>query len=360
MNRRDFVATLSAALAARRLRQERGVKIGYAAITWGGNDRQAIDDISSLGYAGIQLRSNVLAQFGDRPAELRALLAEHRLTFVALSSGSIRVDSADPAAMIDQHVKNARFLRDAGGVFLQLTVDRPTGRAVADADYATAGRLLADIGRRTADLGIPLGFHPHMGSFAERPAELDRVMDAADPRHVRLLLDVAHYQQGGGDPVGAIRRYRDRLALPSYQGCAQRHRRPPAISSWSLARAESTFATSLPRSTEVSFRGWAVVELDSVPEPTVRRRSRRRCPSAISRRSASRSEPPRTPTLGTSIPDENTRPSLLAAARTVVSPRAGAGGTRRSGKHTCSRISRETARTACTSPTATTASTGRR
>ena len=32
------------------------IRIGYAAITWGGNDRQAIDDIAAVGYKGIQLR----------------------------------------------------------------------------------------------------------------------------------------------------------------------------------------------------------------------------------------------------------------------------------------------------------------
>jgi hypothetical protein len=42
VNRRDFVATLGAGLAASRLRQERGVKIGCAAIAWDGNDRKAI------------------------------------------------------------------------------------------------------------------------------------------------------------------------------------------------------------------------------------------------------------------------------------------------------------------------------
>ena len=171
------------------------------------------------------------------PQSSATCLAKHRLTFVALSSGSIRVDSADPATMIDQHVKNARFLRDAGGRYLQLTVDRPSGRAVTDADYATAGRLLADIGRRTADLGIPLGFHPHMGSLPKRPEELDRVMDAADPRHVRLLLDVAHYQQGGGDPVDAIRRYRDRLLFLHIKDVRDRPTAAVGISSSSLARA---------------------------------------------------------------------------------------------------------------------------
>jgi inosose dehydratase len=267
MNRRNFVVTVGAALTTTRLRQERAVKIGYAAITWGGNDLAAIDDISSLGYTGIQLRSNVLTRFGENPADLRALLAKHGLTFVALSSGSVRVDSPDSAAMIDTHVRNARFLRDAGGLYLQLTVDRPAGRAVTDADYVTAGRLLSDVGRRTADLGVPLGFHPHMGSLAERPFELDRVMDAADPRYVRLLLDVAHYQQGGGDSVGAIRRYRDRLIFLHMKDV----RNAPGASGYQfveLGQGRVNVREIFAALTEVSFRGWAVVELDSVPEPT--------------------------------------------------------------------------------------------
>ena len=267
MNRRDFVVTAGGALALSRIRQERAVKIGYAAITWGGNDLAAIEDISSLGYTGIQLRSNVLTRFGERPAELRALLAKRGLAFVGLSSGSIRVDNADPAAMIDTHVRNARFLRDAGGFYLQLTVDRPTGRAVADNDYVNAGRLLAEIGRRTADLGIPLGFHPHMGSLAERPDELDRVMDAADSRYVRLLLDVAHYQQGGGDSVRAIRQYRDRLLFLHIKDV----RNASSTSGYQfveLGQGRVNVRDIFAALTEVSFRGWAVVELDAVPETT--------------------------------------------------------------------------------------------
>ena len=267
MNRRDFVITAGAALSLSRFRQERAVKIGYAAITWGGNDLAAIDDISSLGYTGIQLRSNVLARFGERPAELQALLAKRGLTFVALSSGSIRVDNPDQATTIDTHVRNARFLRDAGGLYLQLTVDRPAGRAVADVDYVSAGRLLTEIGRRTADLGIPLGFHPHMGSLAERPAELDRVMDAANSRYVRLLLDVAHYQQGGGDSVGAIRQYRDRLLFLHIKDV----RNAPSAGGYQfveLGQGRVNIRDIFAALTEVSFHGWAVVELDAVPEAT--------------------------------------------------------------------------------------------
>src|SRR6185295_5739779 len=71
------------------------------------------------------------------------------------------------------------------------------------------GKLLTELGKRTADLGVPVVYHPHMNSLGEKPDEIDAVLAAADRKHVRVLFDTAHYQQGGGDPVAAIRKYRD-------------------------------------------------------------------------------------------------------------------------------------------------------
>src|SRR5262250_2334693 len=68
------------------------IRIGYASITWNGQDRQAIEDISVLGFPGIQLRSNVIAEFSSA-GELKELLQMHHLNFVALSSGALRLDS---------------------------------------------------------------------------------------------------------------------------------------------------------------------------------------------------------------------------------------------------------------------------
>src|SRR4051812_3133579 len=94
--RRDFLAGLAAgaARAALPARRSAGLRVGYAAITWGGNDRQAIADIAEVGFRGIQLRASAVQSFGQRPAELRALLDRHRLTMVALSSGTLRLDPA--------------------------------------------------------------------------------------------------------------------------------------------------------------------------------------------------------------------------------------------------------------------------
>ena len=46
-----------------------GIRFGYAAITWGKEGRQAIDDISATEFEGIQLRLDAITEF--QPAELR-------------------------------------------------------------------------------------------------------------------------------------------------------------------------------------------------------------------------------------------------------------------------------------------------
>src|SRR5882724_1252152 len=68
------------------------IRFGYASITWNGEDVKAIEDISASGFKGIRLRSNFLKEFGDKPVALRDLLAQHKLTLVAFSSGGPNID----------------------------------------------------------------------------------------------------------------------------------------------------------------------------------------------------------------------------------------------------------------------------
>src|SRR5262245_27836357 len=61
VSRREFlIGTASTTLAARSEISAIGVdyefKMGYHAITWGENTEQAIDEISELGFRGIQIR----------------------------------------------------------------------------------------------------------------------------------------------------------------------------------------------------------------------------------------------------------------------------------------------------------------
>jgi inosose dehydratase len=277
ISRREFLvglgAAAAAALSARAdARQSNAIKFGYAAITWEDDHLKAIDDIAAVGFKGIQLRSPVLESFGDRPGELKALLANKGLIFVALSSGGIRIDPELEAEELAKHTWHAKFLSDAGGLYLQLTDTRPRDRAIVAADYERLGRLLTDVGKRAADVGVTLAYHNHMNNLGERPEEVRAILDAADPRYVKLLLDTAHYQQGGGDPIEAIKTYRDRLLflhikdleapVPGATGDLSRSYRFVELGRGKVD-LKGVFATLR----DIKFRGWAVVELDRVPDP---------------------------------------------------------------------------------------------
>jgi inosose dehydratase len=243
------------------------VHFGYAAITWGGNDRQAIEDVAALGFRGIQLRSNCIEEFGS-PAPVRDLLEKHKLSLVALSSGGLSIDRTESEELA-KHTGHAKFLHDAGGLYLQVTDDRPKDRSITPADYKHLGRLLTELGKRTADLGVPLGYHNHMGTLGERPEEVDQILEAADPRYAKLELDIAHYFQGGGDPVKAVEKYSDRLLFLHVKDVERLPagadpRRPYRFVE--LGRGLVDIPAFFNAIRKVKFRGWAIVELDVVPD----------------------------------------------------------------------------------------------
>jgi inosose dehydratase len=132
--------------------------------------------------------------------------------------------------------------------------------------------VLTEIGKRANDLGIPVGYHNHMGSLGEAPDEVDRIMDAADPGYIKLELDIAHYQQGGGDPVKAIRKYRDRLLflhIKDVESLPTSDTRGRAYRFVELGKGRVDLKSVFAALKEVNFGGWAVIELDAVPDKSM-------------------------------------------------------------------------------------------
>lgn len=276
-SRREFLIGVGAATVAAGFRpsaQAPGpIQFGYAAITWGGEDVRAIEDVSAVGFRGIQLRNTAVARFGDRPQELKDLLARHRLKLAVLSSGNLGIDPAREAEEMALHTRHAKFVKDVGGSYIQVIDQKPRGRELLPADYTRLGGLLTELGKRTADVGVPLVYHHHMNSIGERPQEIDAVMQATDPRHATLLFDTAHYQQGGGDPIAGIKKYADRITVlhikdlesPAPGATGDRSGSYRFIE---LGRGKVDLKSVFAVLKQVGFKGWAIVELDRVSDPS--------------------------------------------------------------------------------------------
>lgn len=240
------------------------VRAGCSAITWSDNAKTAIDDIAAAGFAGIQLRAPTVEQYPD-PHALRDLLAERKLTFVALSSGSGSIDSAVRQSQLETHVQHAHYVHEAGGKYLQLVASgaKPTQTFTA-ADYKLQGQIFTEIGKRIADHGIKLGFHNHMNTVGQPPEAVDAILNESDPKYVFLELDVAHYLQGGGDPAAAIRKYGHRILFMHFKDV----KNAPSKSGYEfveLGKGRVDFPAVFAALHQINFRGWGIVELDRVP-----------------------------------------------------------------------------------------------
>lgn len=89
------------------------------------------------------------------------------------------------------------------------------GRAATDQSISldeSGWRRLADGVARAADLARSRGFEPtfhhHTATFVEAPWEIERMLELTD---VGLLLDTGHLALGGGDPISALRDWRERI-----------------------------------------------------------------------------------------------------------------------------------------------------
>ncbi|QMU30637.1 sugar phosphate isomerase/epimerase family protein [Adhaeribacter radiodurans] len=255
--------TFAAALAAS------GIKFGYSAITWGGNDVQAIKEISQLGFTGIQLRANTYPEYGQKPAELKKLLDEAKLELAMFSSGNANINTGNDEAEISKHVTHAKFVKALGGKYIQVTnSSRPKNGAPTEEDLVKYGKMLTEVGKRTQPLGIETTYHNHMHQLGETPEEVDVILKNTDPKYVSLLLDVAHYQQGGGDPAKAIRQYKNRLKALHIKDVRDKNAIDPSkpYQFVELGQGRVNFPGIFAALKEVNFKGYAIIELDAVPE----------------------------------------------------------------------------------------------
>ncbi len=269
LGRREFLATLGALSCSFRLQAEESaglIRPGCAAITWGGNDDQAIDDIAEVGFKGIQLRASAFDKWGTSPGVLKDLLAKRGLTFAVLSSGNLNYQPAERGKQIELHLSHAKFVRDAGGQMIQVIDEKPKDRPVTPDDYKALADMLQRLGERTAQIGVPLVYHHHMNSTGEPPEAIEAILKDIPGTAAGLLFDIAHYQQGGGDPVAFIRRHGKAIKVVHLKDV-----RPieaaPGYQWVELGRGRVDVKGCVAALKDIGFDGWAICELDRVVDP---------------------------------------------------------------------------------------------
>jgi len=266
--RREFLvksSSFSAALALPfSIQAKKTYSLGYSSITWSGQDEQAIKDIASLGFKGIQLRANTFAKYGENPAALKSLIDQAGLDLCMFSSGSVEIDPAKVDASIAQHVKHANFVKALGGTSIQLTNSlRKKGVKPEEKDLIRLAEVMNEIGAKTKEIGIQATYHNHMDQFGETPEEVELLVNHMDPSKIKLLLDVAHYFQGGGNPAEAVLKYKKVIHAMHVKDVRQTEPRYRFVE---LGQGKVNLEEVFANLDKIKFKGFAIVELDAVPD----------------------------------------------------------------------------------------------
>jgi len=260
-------ALLTSSAWAEILLKKGDVKIGYSAITWGGKDEQAIAELAGLGFKGIQLRANTFGPYRNKVSELKDSLTKHNLTLCMFSSGNVEINPAKFESTVDTHVAHASFVKALGGNAIQLTNSlRPKDRKPTAEELKKLAQVMNEIGKQTADLGVQAVYHNHMNQLGETPEEVDIIVQAMDPKYARLLLDIAHYKQGGGEPEEAVVKYKDiihSLHLKDTKPAETKN----GYKFVELGQGRVNVPAVFDALNKIKFKGWAVIELDGVPDP---------------------------------------------------------------------------------------------
>jgi inosose dehydratase len=142
-------------------------------------------------------------------------------------------------------------------------------KAFSDGANMIATRVRDETGLRTV-------FHHHCAGFIETPNETIRLLEMTDAALVGLCFDTGHWAYAGGDPVGALRLFGERIWHVHFKDCYSQIAEQASREKWDyftavrngvfygLGGGEVDFAALLATLRERDYEGWIVVE-DELP-----------------------------------------------------------------------------------------------
>jgi inosose dehydratase len=225
-----------------------------------GDMAKAAAEISAAGYEGIEFfDGNVLDGKEDGYAAMRKLLAETKLTLVAVYSGAnfIFGDVLDEEFWrIEQAADAARAL-DAEHLVVGGGARRHDGTRTKD--YDDLARALDRVRDMATAHGLSAHYHPHLSTIVENPDEVRRIFNRTG---IGFCPDTAHLAAAGGNVASMVREHASRISYVHLKGW---QRDPFAFVP--VGRGDCDNAAVIRALKEIGYEGWICNELDSWPDP---------------------------------------------------------------------------------------------
>lgn len=179
--------------------------VGYLTM---GSDEEAIKTIASKGYSCIEIFEGNILNYESDPEKLLAICKKYGISILGICVGCHFIYED---ALEDELYKVNRvsaLAKKLGAKHIAFCGGAIRGRGIQEEDYELLGKGVNQAAKVVRSHGLEAHFHPHLGSLAENPEQINKLFSLTD---VLFCADTAHLAAGGGDPLAMIQKYYDRI-----------------------------------------------------------------------------------------------------------------------------------------------------
>lgn len=192
-------------------------------------------------------------------------------------------DPADADLLVDMAAAYAEFLHACGSEIMVVSLPLRKNRDANPplfADWRLAepiAHVLNRMGHAAILHGVKIALHPEAFTIFRNSRDVDLFMLLTDPTYIYLCPDTAQFTVAGSDPIEIVRRHRDRLLITHWKDAVGPAPEDVPIDETIYARQVQWFAgvgtgvvdwhAWLRLLRDLSYRGWAVFELDAAADP---------------------------------------------------------------------------------------------
>lgn len=270
------------------------IHVGTAPDSWGvwfpSDDRQPpwqqfLDEVVLAGYRTVEI-----GPYGYLPTDSTRLTRELAARELSVSAGFIMPtlhDRAQWPQLREEVARLCELLTSARAEYMVLIpnvyTDLFTGEQIGPANLSDddwqgmveAAHMVAALARD--EWGLQVVVHPHAESPLEYEHQIARFLNETDPLLLGLCLDMGHHAYRGGDVVGFIRRYHDRIRYLHVKSVDAVLREKVERENIPFAKAVELGMFVEPRNgvidfsavaallKEIGYAGYAIVEQDMYP-----------------------------------------------------------------------------------------------
>lgn len=175
-----------------------------------GNDEEILKSITETGFKSIEVLEGNLTKYCNDLSVLKDMLQKYSAEMMSVCVGAnfIYQDALEDEMFHMETV--AKAAKEVGVTYVGICGGAIRAKGIQEEDYALLGKGLDMAEKVFAEYGIQASYHPHLGSMAEAPGQIDKLFSKTS---IKICPDLAHLAAGGGDPLEIIKKYYDRISF---------------------------------------------------------------------------------------------------------------------------------------------------